>query len=86
MFNMGKSLQEVESFKAKMNRHILKLIRDEQAADEIHNMNSFKSKKYFDIEYNLDTLLSRRKGQDYSLSSDPLLLASPAQAMLNKRT
>lgn len=86
MYRQGATLEEIKEFKAKMNRHILKLIREEQAADEIHNMNSFKSKKYFDVDYDLDALTSRRKGKDYEVKFDRQLIASSEeQAMENKR-
>lgn len=76
----------MEEFKKKMNRYILKLLVEEQNAEEIHNMNSFKSKKYFDVEYDLDKLMLKRKGDDYQIKFDKQLIAEDETIQLeNKR-
>ena len=49
-------------------------------------MNSFKSKKYFDVEYNLEKLMLQRKGNEYSIKFDKALIAEDETIQLeNKR-
>lgn len=49
-----------------MNRHLLKSLRINQNSDNLQNTFSFNSKKYFDVNYNLEKLFANTKAGEFT--------------------
>ncbi len=65
-----KERKEVDSFKQKLNRKLLKLIRNEQAEENLNNLVSYKTKKYLDVQYDLESLVENRNRRNYNVEMD----------------
>ena len=82
----GKTEEEMLQLKQKMDRMILERLRDDEMDSQMQNMVTYKSKKYFEVTYDLDTLMQDRKGEDYRRELDYQLVAEDDEIQLeNKR-